>query len=435
MSAGEPPLSRGAAWALALTATLTMAVSYVDRQTLAVLAPTVTKELAISEEAYGWLISAFSIAYLVSAPLAGRLIDRVGARRGLLGAVLLWSAVAALHAAVPAFGVLFALRIALGAAEAPSFPGAAQTVHRSLPPADQARGFGVLFTGSSIGAMIAPPLATMIEHRWGWRAAFLGTAAAGLIWVPVWLAVAFRPAARAALDRHGAGGDGEARGTAPGATEVAAGSAGPGPTTWEILTNVAVLRAIATVAASSPILAFLLNWGSKYLVTVYGLQQADVGTYLMFPPLFYDAGAILIGNMASRRARRVTDGSPPRGLFAMSAALCAMGGLMPFVGGPAATMAAASACMAGAGGMVALVVSDMMARVHPAAVSTAGGITASAQSLAYIALSVIAGAALQRGISYAAIIAALGLWVIPGCALWLLVRPPPPYGAAPATGK
>src|SRR5579884_3857605 len=105
-----------------------MAISYIDRQTLAVLAPTVTSALHISEEGYGWLASAFSIAYLVGAPLAGLWIDRVGARRGLLAAVLLWSAVAALHAAVPALGaalsalgvgapawaVLFALRIALG---------------------------------------------------------------------------------------------------------------------------------------------------------------------------------------------------------------------------------------------------------------------------------------------------------------------------------
>src|SRR5262245_53696994 len=146
-----------------------MAVSYVDRQTLAVLAPTVTRVLGISEPEYGFLISAFSIAYLVGAPLSGRLIDAVGARRGLLGAVLIWSLVAAVHALAPGFGVLFALRIALGLAEAPSFPGAAQTIHRALPPAEQARGFGVLFTGSSFGAMVAPPLATFIEARLGWR--------------------------------------------------------------------------------------------------------------------------------------------------------------------------------------------------------------------------------------------------------------------------
>src|SRR4051812_30560959 len=50
-------LPRSRAWALTLVATLTMAISYFDRQTLAVLAPTVTKALAINETQYGWLAS------------------------------------------------------------------------------------------------------------------------------------------------------------------------------------------------------------------------------------------------------------------------------------------------------------------------------------------------------------------------------------------
>jgi ACS family hexuronate transporter-like MFS transporter len=87
------PLSPTAAWALALTATLTMSVSYIDRQTLAAIAPSVQKALSIPDSAYGDLVSAFSIAYLVGAPLSGVLIDRVGARR-LIGFGMLTSAVA-----------------------------------------------------------------------------------------------------------------------------------------------------------------------------------------------------------------------------------------------------------------------------------------------------------------------------------------------------
>ena len=86
--ASHAPLSRSHGWALALAATFTMAVSYFDRQTLSVLAPTVTAALGISDQGYGWLVSSFSFAYLVGAPLAGKLIGTIGARRGLLGAVL-----------------------------------------------------------------------------------------------------------------------------------------------------------------------------------------------------------------------------------------------------------------------------------------------------------------------------------------------------------
>src|SRR5262245_5376900 len=121
---------------------LTMTVSYADRNALAALAPTVINALGMTDVEYGWLGSAFAFAYLIGTPVGGWWIDRVGARRGLVASVLAWSAVAALHALVPGFGVLFALRIALGLTEGPSFPGAAQTMQRVLPPEDRPRGFG-----------------------------------------------------------------------------------------------------------------------------------------------------------------------------------------------------------------------------------------------------------------------------------------------------
>jgi ACS family hexuronate transporter-like MFS transporter len=416
-------LSRRAAWALALAATLTMSVSYVDRQTLAVLAPTVTKALGISEQGYGWLVSAFSLAYLVGSPLAGRVVDRVGARRGLLAAVGLWSAVAALHALVPGFGVLFALRIALGLAESPSFPGAAQTVHRALPPADRARGFGMLFTGSSIGAMVAPPLAVAIDARYGFRAAFLVTAAAGLLWLPLWLRFAWAPAAREAL---------EGRRAPPVGTETDGASipsVEPRLGTLELVTHPAVLRAVLVVLASAPVIAFFLNWGAKLLVRAYALEQADVGRYLWLPPLLFDAGAVAFGHLASRRAaaRGVRRGEPDRPLVAAAALLCTTAALVPLASGPAGAMLVAGVAMAGGGALFALVTADMLARVPPGSVSTAGGITAAAQSLAYIVANPLVGKAVQASGSYTGTLVALGLWVVPGCVAWLAWSPPPPW--------
>ncbi|MEJ7734799.1 MAG: MFS transporter, partial [Polyangiaceae bacterium] len=358
-----------------------MAVSYVDRQTLAVLAPRVTAELGISEQGYGWLVSAFSIAYLVGAPLAGRLIDVVGARRGLLGAVLVWSVVAALHAIVPGFGVLFALRILLGFAEAPSFPGAAQTVHRALPPDERARGLGVLFTGSSVGAMIAPLLATWVERHHGWRVAFLVTAGAGMLWVPAWLAVAYSRGGRAALD-----GPRELEPSARATYRTAPVSTPPASQigAWlSVLRHAAVLRAIAVVFSASPAIALFLNRGAKYLVRAHGLTQSDVGRYLWLPPLIFDAGAIAFGHYASKRARH-RDGAPDRMLLSMAMVLATAMALVPFAPGPWSAVATAGVALAGGGGLFALLTADMLMRVDPGVVSTAGGITAAAQSLAYI---------------------------------------------------
>jgi ACS family hexuronate transporter-like MFS transporter len=443
-------------WALALTATFTMAVSYFDRQTLAVLAPTVTKELNISDQEYSWLISAFSIAYFVGSPFSGRLIDAVGARRGLLGAVVLWSAVAALHALVPGFMVLFALRIALGLTESPSFPGAAQTVRRALPPSDQGRGFGILFTGSSFGAMAAAPLATFLATRWGFRAAFLGTAIIGLIWVPIWLAVAWSPAGRRALDHPvqplpaagaaaaaaggGAGSGAGANGNASANVNASADAnaklplPAPPPTMGAVLANPAVLRGVAVVLASAPILSFALNWSSKFLVAAYGVTQADIGKLLIVPPIVYDLGSVTFGYLASRHARRQSDGAPPR-LLLFIAGLCTASGLaIPFGGGPWGSVFLLGLAMAGGGGLFAILMSDMMVRVNPRAVSSAGGITAAAQSLAYIVGNPIIGRSVEQTGGYTFIVVALGLWVIPGCALWLLWRPPPIWSAAAAGG-
>src|SRR5215813_4103310 len=179
-----------------------MTVSYIDRATLATLAKSVKSELDIDDTMYGWLSSAFSIAYLIGTPIAGWWIDRAGARRGLVGSLFAWSIVAALHALVPTFAMLFALRIALGFAEGPGFPGAAQTMQRVLPPEERARGFGLLFTGSSIGGMLAPLIAAAIFNLAGWRIAFLGTAAVGLVWIPAWIAVTRPRAIRERLDRR-----------------------------------------------------------------------------------------------------------------------------------------------------------------------------------------------------------------------------------------
>ncbi len=401
-------MTRGRAWGLALVATLTMTVSYIDRQTLSVLAPTVTAVFRISEGDYGLLLSAFSMAYLLGTPAAGWLVDRVGARRGLPVSLLLWTAVAAAHALAPGFGTLFALRILLGFAESPSFPGAAQTVQRALPPEDRARGMGILFTGSSIGAMLAPKLATALNGSFGWRGAFLGSALVGLLWVPLWLGLTANREARAALD------------TVPEAPAGGRSSASMS----ELIRDPAVLRALVVVLASAPAISFSLLWGAKYLVKVHGMTQAQVGNVLWMPPLAFDLGAVIFGDLASRRRRgRAGPGAPARGLMLGSALLGAAMIGAGLGGGLEQALLCLSLSMAGGGGLYALATSDMMARVPPGAVSTAGGITAAAQSLTYIVLNPLLGRYLDGGGAYQHILLALGLWVLPGSLLWVLWVP------------
>jgi ACS family hexuronate transporter-like MFS transporter len=398
-ASNDAPLGSRQAWTVAITATLVMAVSYVDRQTLAAISPTVCQALAINDTDYGWLTSAFSIAYLAFAPISGGIIDRVGCRIGLVVAVLAWSTVSALHAVAPSFAVLFLLRILLGMTEAPSFPGGAQAVRRALPVAQRSAGFGFLFTGSSIGGMIAAPLAVALLNHASWRFAFLGTALVGLVWVPVWLLVSGNPEARAALDRRD--------------------RSEPSTGDRALLFDPAVLRAIVLVIASAPTVGFVLNWLPKYLVAERHLVQAELGRYIWLPPLFFDLGAVGFGTLASRRERRFGHASH-NDLMAGAALLALAVSAIPFA--PGAWSAVAGACLAlvGGGWLFALITGDMLSRVLPSRVSTAGGMTAAAQSLSFVVANPLMGSVIQRTHSYTAVLITLGAIIVPGTVAWIV---------------
>ncbi len=416
--ANAEPLSRREAWAIALTATLTMSVSYFDRQALAAIAPTVCLALDISETQYGLLASAFAVAYLVGAPLSGRLVDALGARRSLIGAVVVWSIVAAAHALVPSYAALFAMRIALGLAESPSFPGAAQTVHRALPPNERARGLGVLFSGSSLGAMLAPPFATFLAHRLGYQFAFVGVALVGLAWVPLWLKVTSTARARLVLDTP----------PSPEVEVVARGyrdttKVEKKPSALALVVNPAVVRATLVIFASAPVLALLFIWSSKFLVRDMGLTQLQTGRYLWLPPILFDVGAILFGHLASERRAR-GDKTPPNLLVGVASVLSAASALIPFGGGAMGAIGWACVAMVGGGGLYALTTADLLPRVPASLISTAGGICAAAQSIAQIIVNPIIGYSVKQTGHYTVIFVALGLWSIPGCIGWILWRPP-----------
>lgn len=406
-------LSRRRAWLVAIAATLTMTVSYVDRQALAVLSVSVMEALHMTKQQYGWLGTAFSLAYLIGTPLGGWWIDRAGARRGLLVSVLAWSTVAALHAVVPGFGVLFVLRLALGIAEGPSFPGSAQTMQRILPPGDRERGFGVLFTGSSFGAMVVPPFASWVYRVAGWQVAFLvTTAAAGLLWIPLWYFATRSRDVRAQLDHRAAPETG---------AEGAADAAAPRPRFGELVRHPIMLRALAAIFCAAPVFAFPTFWGASFLNTAFHVTQADVGHYLWLPPLVFDAAAITFGHLAARQRR--PEGVPARGLVGTGVALCAALAVLPLARTPWQGTLGMSVAMAGSAVTYTLVTADLLARMPLGVASLASGILAGAQSLALIIVSPLIGRLVDARGSFDVAAIALGVWAVPGGIAWLVWRP------------
>jgi ACS family hexuronate transporter-like MFS transporter len=384
-----------------------MSVSYIDRQTLAAIAPAVRSALTIDHTQFGWLLSAFSMAYLVGAPTAGVVVDRLGARRGFAVAVVLWSLVAGAHALVTSFAMLFALRVLLGAAEAPSFPAAAQAIRRALPPNRRSAAYGLLFTGSSLGAMVAAPLALSLEGAYGFRTAFVGTAVVGLAWIPLWLGIT-----RADRLPHEAAATKELE---------------EAPARWlDVVRSPAVLRAVVAVVGSAPLLMFVLNFTPQYLVERWQLPRLGTRWLLVVAPLMFDVGAVGFGWWASQSQReRAGTGTGTRGthrdLFLGAALMAASLVLAPLAPSPTVAIWIFGVAACGGGGIYVLATADMLSRVPLRSTSSAGGMTAAAQSLAHVVASPLVGMAIDRTHGYGIVLVGLGLAVIPtsiAFALW-----------------
>jgi len=374
-----------------------MSVSYIDRQTLAAIAPAVKSALGIDHTHFGWLISAFSMAYLVGAPVAGIMVDRLGARRGFALAVVAWSLVAGAHAFATGFAILFGLRILLGSAESPSFPSAAQAIRRALPEAHRPLAFGLLFTGSSIGAVVAAKLAVGLEARYGFRYAFIGTAVIGTVWIPFWL-----------LASRGFGLD---KGAAHPATKE---NALPRAPVWEVASSPPVLRALIAIFGSAPALMFALNWTSQYLVEGWHFKKEDVGNHLAVAPIAFDAAAIAFGWLGMRR---VSDGTPAmrthRDLILLSMVLAAALAFAPLAPNADVAIAIFAVSSCGGAGIYVLVTADVLGRVPIDRASTAGGMCAAAQSLSHIIASPLVGSVIDRTHGFSEVLIGLGIIVIP----------------------
>jgi len=161
-------------------------ISYIDRNTLALLAPTMLAELHLSGEQYGWVVSGFSIAYMCGNLLWGRWIDSFGLRLAMTAAVGFWSLSSASHALTAGFISLFIARTALGFGEGATFPGGLRTVVQTLPPVQRARGVAVAYSGGALGALVTPLIMTPVFQAFGWRGAFWFTGAIGLAWIGLW---------------------------------------------------------------------------------------------------------------------------------------------------------------------------------------------------------------------------------------------------------
>jgi len=168
-------------------------VNYMDRQVIALLKPTLQKELGWSEIGYSNIVLAFTVAYGLGSFFVSKLIDWLGTRKGFSLAVLFWSISAMAHAAAGSVMQFAVARFSLGIGEAGSFPGSIKAVAEWFPKRERAIATGIFNSGTNVGAIVAPLVVPWLTLRYGWRMAFIGTGALGLVWIAAWLALYRRP--------------------------------------------------------------------------------------------------------------------------------------------------------------------------------------------------------------------------------------------------
>ncbi len=252
------------------------ALNYLDRQILAALAPVLRAEFDLSNADYGSVIAVFSIAYAAGAPLAGLFIDHFGLNRGISFGVGLWSVAGIATGCTGGLGGLAVCRAVLGFAQASGIPASGKASYHYLPPKDRAFGPAVTQIGLSIGAMAAPPLATWIALRHGWRATFIVTGFLGFLWIPVWLWTSRR--------------------AAPAETE----SEPPRYRVSELLRDRRLWGFAAANVLSMTVYTLWTNWTTLYLKDAHGLPLAQANGLAAIPPVFAYAGGLFGGWLSMR---------------------------------------------------------------------------------------------------------------------------------------
>jgi ACS family hexuronate transporter-like MFS transporter len=168
-------------------------INYIDRQTLSLLAPYLKHDFHWTNTDYANLLIAFRLAYSFGQTICGRLIDRIGTRRGLTLSVIWYSIASICTSFARGFFSFAIIRFLLGAGESANWPGATKAVSEWFPKRDRALAAALFDSGSSIGGAIAPFLIFPIYFRWGWRPAFVIPGLLGFIWLFVWRKFYFLP--------------------------------------------------------------------------------------------------------------------------------------------------------------------------------------------------------------------------------------------------
>src|SRR6267143_4124619 len=234
-------------------------INYIDRQTLSILAPYLKQDYHWTNVDYANIAIAFRIAYSIGQTVCGRLMDRVGTRRGLTISVTWYSIVSVLTSLANGLSSFALFRFLLGAGESANWPGASKAVSEWFPKRERGLAAALYDSGSSVGGAVAPFLILPVYFRWGWRIAFVIPGMLGFLWLIVWRRMYQLPQDHPRII------DGERRMIL---AETQEGQAdGKPPLRWrDLLKLPQTWGTIISKALTDPVWFFITDWFPIYLV-------------------------------------------------------------------------------------------------------------------------------------------------------------------------
>jgi MFS transporter, ACS family, hexuronate transporter len=273
-------------------------INYIDRQTLSLLAPYLKLDYHWTNSDYANIAIAFRVAYSIGQAVCGRLMDRIGTRRGLTLTVIWYSLVSMLTSLASGFYSFATFRFLLGAGESANWPAATKAVSEWFPKRERALATAFFDSGSSIGAAVAPFIVLWIYFRWGWRPAFMIPGVLGFLWLIVWRWLYYPP------EEHSRISQAELEMIVADKEESAAPKQGKARPQWsDLLKLPQTWGVIIAKTSTDPVFFFITEWFPIYLVAKgIALRSGLIAVWIPF--IAADLGSFFAGEASGYLIKR-----------------------------------------------------------------------------------------------------------------------------------
>lgn len=276
-------------WKIAFLLCLVSGLNCLDRNAFAILANTIQSDLKWSDADYANVTAVFVFSYTLMYALSGRIIDKIGTKKGFAIFAGGWSLVSMLHAFAGSIMQFSIVRFFLGITESGNFPGGVKASTEWFPLKERALAIGIFNAGTAIGAAIAVPIVSFLAVYFGWRVAFIATGLLGFIWLFFWLKYYHLPKDHPKIT------DEEKAYILQDETLKEQEQTEVPVKLGQLLKKKETWGCFSARIFIDPVTYFLLFWIPKYLQDVQGLSLSELGVTAWLPYTAMGLGTILGG--------------------------------------------------------------------------------------------------------------------------------------------